>query len=482
MARKKKTQTGKTDAPEGAADDVTAPAATAHESPETTGTHAPGADPAKAEEATAKDSATADTTEQDSSAEDTAPETGGETATTDATPDPEAGAEENTAEETSPDDTADTTQDTPGASPQDETEQSASDETETTTEEEPKATAEGDAAPSPTDRAADPAPVVRTEQVTVRQGGFWSMLIGGIAAAGIGVAAAPYIYPYLPVGSVAAPSPADDGESGLATRLDEQAQRISDLGARIDEMPAPADPSDEISGLSETVTSLTERIANLEVQLSNLEVPPTPEAPDTAATNAALDALRESLAAQGVEIEELRARLQAGEQAARDSARATLQRAALTRVMTALDTGEEFTTTLTDLRDTGADVPDALAAVAETGVPTRAQLLERFPDAARAALAEARSAGEGGETSASVGGFLRAQLGVRSLEPREGDDPDAILSRAEAALAEGRLRDALAEIETLPEDARAAMSGWAAEAAARRDALAAAEALSAQLN
>jgi hypothetical protein len=81
-----------------------------------------------------------------------------------------------------------------------------------------------------------------------------------------------------------------------------------------------------------------------------------------------------------------------------------------------------------------------------------------------------------------VGAFLRAQLGVRSLEPREGDDADAILSRAEAALAEGRLGDALAEIETLPEGARAAMSGWAAEATARRDALAAAEALSAELN
>jgi hypothetical protein len=77
---------------------------------------------------------------------------------------------------------------------------------------------------------------------------------------------------------------------------------------------------------------------------------------------------------------------------------------------------------------------------------------------------------------------LRAQLGVRSLEPREGDDTDAILSRAEAALAGGRLGDALAEIETLPEAARAATSDWAARATARHDALAAAEELSAQLN
>ena len=335
---------------------------------------------------------------------------------------------------------------------------------------------------------------MRTEQVTVRQGGFWSMLIGGIAAAGIGVAAAPYIHPYLdPYLPVNEPvtAPPDDG---LAARLDEQAERLSDLGARLDGLPAPTDPgdgiaglkdeigglNDEVGGLSETLTDLTERVANLEVQVSNLAVRPEPEAPDTSATDAALDDLRDRLAAQGTEIEDLRATLEAEEKAARDSARATLQRAALTRVMTALDTGDAFSDALADLRETSAAVPDVLENTAETGVPTRAQLVESFPDAARAALAAAHAADTG--SGASVGGFLRAQLGVRSLEPREGNDPDAILSRAEAALADGRLGDSLTEINTLPEEARSAMSDWAADAAARRDALTAAEALSAELN
>ena len=49
-----------------------------------------------------------------------------------------------------------------------------------------------------------------------------------------------------------------------------------------------------------------------------------------------------------------------------------------------------------------------------------------------------------------------------------------MLSRAEAALAEGRLSDALAEIEALPETARAAMADWAAQARSRADALVAA--------
>ena len=70
--------------------------------------------------------------------------------------------------------------------------------------------------------------------------------------------------------------------------------------------------------------------------------------------------------------------------------------------------------------------------------------------------------------------FLRRQTNARSLAPREGNDPDAILSRAEAALSSGDLPAALTELDALPENARAAMDGWIADASARADALAAA--------
>lgn len=421
MARNKKSQTDKTDAPESAEDGVTVPSTEAEDTSEVS--------------------------------EDTAPQTPSDDATQDA---PEDASEAEEPHEARAEDIE------PHVGSED------------TTEESPPDFPQQEPAPKTAQTTHDATPVVRTEQVTVRQGGFWSMLIGGIIAAGIGVAAAPYIYPYLPMnGPVAAPP-----DDGLAARLDEQAARLSDFGSRLDGLPAPTDPGDAIVGLSETLTDLTERVANLEVQVSNLAVRPVPEAPDTAATDAALGDLRNRLTVQGGLIETMRATLQAEEQTARDSARATLRRAALTRVVTALDTGEDFSTALNDLRDTGIAVPDVLENTAETGVPTRAQLVESFPSAARAALASARSS-DGG---ASVGGFLRAQLGIRSLEPREGNDPDAILARAEAALTDGKLDDSIMEINTLPEEARAAMSDWAADAATRRDALSAAEALSVELN
>ena len=67
--------------------------------------------------------------------------------------------------------------------------------------------------------------------------------------------------------------------------------------------------------------------------------------------------------------------------------------------------------------------------------------------------------------------FLQNQLGTRSLEPREGNDPDAVLSRVEAAVRQGDLSAALTEIEALPEAGRAEMADWEAAALLRASAL-----------
>ena len=328
-----------------------------------------------------------------------------------------------------------------------------------------------------------PAPMTKTEQVTIRQGGFWSMLLGGVVAAGIGVIAAPYVLPDHPL------RPAEDSvdPAQLQDRIAAQETAMDDLQAAVESIPAAPDLSGEVSGLRDTLADLAGQMSDLETRLSTLEDRPAQATggSDVSASqieelSAALSAQRETLDAQRAEIDALKGEAEAEEAAARDSARATLQRAALTRVMTALDTGDEFTAALADLRETGAEVPAALADAAETGVPTQEALSESFPEAARAALAAERSA-DGGAAS-SVGGFFKSQLGIRSLEPREGDDPDAVLSRAEAALRDGRLGDALSEIETLPEGARAELSDWAAEAERRRAALSAANTLSGTLN
>jgi hypothetical protein len=217
---------------------------------------------------------------------------------------------------------------------------------------------------------------------------------------------------------------------------------------------------------------------------------------DAASENAeALAELRAALEAQRAEFDGLFAEARqkidaAAEEAARlrteaeAAARTTVARAAFSRLSAALESGGPFSGALSELTEVvGVPVPPELIAVADTGVPTLGDLVRTFPDAARAALAAAIRAGVDAEAGAMerLGAFLRAQTGARSITPREGGDPDAVLSRAEAALGEGRLDDALALIDMLPEPARLEMAGWRAAAERRRAALAAAAALSATL-
>jgi len=70
----------------------------------------------------------------------------------------------------------------------------------------------------------------------------------------------------------------------------------------------------------------------------------------------------------------------------------------------------------------------------------------------------------------------------QELADRQAEAWDPLLDWAEAALGEGRLADALAELQALPESGRAAMADWTETAQARLDAVAAAEALAASLN
>ncbi|WP_296764421.1 hypothetical protein [Sediminimonas sp.] len=320
-----------------------------------------------------------------------------------------------------------------------------------------------------------------------RGGGAWALLLGGAVVAALGFAA----------GNYAIPDPRLDALRG---DLSDQQQAVSALRDTVAELqqrdPAPQDGrvddlADTIEAadartdtVSQSVDDLKSRLSALSDRLEAVENRPIP-APDSgeadAASRAELAALREALAAQREEIDKLAEKAAQREAAAEVTAQHAMTRAALSRIDAALDAGTGFAPALADLRAAGVDVSGDLVAVAEDGVETYSSLQSRFPDLAREALAAARSTGADGPQG-DVMAFLRAQLGLRSLEPRPGDDPDAVLSRAEAALRDGRLTDTLAEIEQLPEPARVVLSDWVGDVVARRNAVAAAEALAQELN
>ncbi|MDM8164982.1 hypothetical protein [Roseovarius sp.] len=329
-----------------------------------------------------------------------------------------------------------------------------------------------------------PAPA---EQVVVRKGGFLPMLLGGVAAGAIGFGAAYYLF-----GQPADTSAFDTYRSETDESLQAQSDRLDALAGQLENGPdlsaleqGQAELQDTLSTLSDQLTETRETVAALSARLDEVESRPLTEGASEAAAaayEAELKKLQDAMAAQRAEIEQMVSRAEDLETEAETTAQATLRRAALSRILTALDAGGGYADALADLQETGMEVPEPLTRAADSGVATLPELQEGFPDAARAALAAARNASAEAGESGGLSAFIRTQLGARSLEPREGDDPDAILSRAEAATNAGRLTDALAEIEALPEVARAELSDWAGQAARRLEAVAAAQQLSEELN
>ena len=299
-------------------------------------------------------------------------------------------------------------------------------------------------------------------------------ILGGLVAGAIGFGAAYFVLP--------------KPDTTLLAQISAQASEIAELRDQI------AASTPDLSGVeaaqaatADAMVAADGRITALETRLNDL----SNRAGDsgsvsTAAYEAELDALRSEMEnLRGTAIAELEsAREQAAEieNNAEAAARAAAGRASLARIQSGMETGAPLGEALDDLAAAlQADVPAALTAVRD-GTPTLAALQSDFPALARAALATARAEGVSGEAEGGFASFLRNQFDVRSVAPKDGDGTDAILSRAEATLRQGRLTDALAEVGALPEVARAELSDWIALAEARADALAAAATLSTSLN
>ncbi|WP_138469787.1 hypothetical protein [Poseidonocella sp. HB161398] len=191
-----------------------------------------------------------------------------------------------------------------------------------------------------------------------------------------------------------------------------------------------------------------------------------------------LASAQDAAAAQVAAAEE---RARAAEAAAEERANQAVAEAALAQVVAALNAGIPYETALPALQEV-TEVPAVILDNGATGIPTVLELQESFTPAAREALEESLTSTMTDDPADRFMAFLRTQTGVRSLEAREGDDPDAVLSRMTVAVEEGDLAAALAEFDALPADGQAELSGWADQARARVDADAALPGLAAAVN
>ncbi|WP_424988417.1 COG4223 family protein [Microbulbifer sp. S227A] len=341
--------------------------------------------------------------------------------------------------------------------------------------------------------------VIEKEKIIETRSGFGSALFGGIVAATIGFIAArsDAIDPYLPdfLRSQDLSGEIAELQSGLAAQTD----AVSAVSGKVGAIKLPdlapveasiADLTTQVAPLGERIDALRGDLADMDKRLTEVAKRPIDEGVSEAAIAAyekELADLQKAMATQRGEVEGLIAdaraiKAEAGalEANAAKAAQQAANRATMAQLRAALDAGAPFAAQSQELKSAGVDVPADLEEHAAEGVATLTALNNSFPPAARAALAAARA--ETKDEDRGIGAFFKRQLGARSVEPRDGDDPDAILSRAEAAVADGQLDAALSDIALLPETAQAAMGTWVDRAHARQVAVTAADSLAASLN
>ena len=401
---------------------------------------------------------------------------------TDLTPDPEKADEDPAASEEEPTDAQ--SADAPDQ-PEVEPESDA-------TEEPVEGALVEDAEEAPSSEPVSEASKPVAAQPASSGGGFIPTLLGGAIAAAIGFGVSQFL--------MSAPEAPD-----LQPALDQQSDQIAALQSAIDALksaPAPELPDltgplnalqDELSGslgdLSAGLSALTSQIDAVDARLTELEKRPIATTDTSGAVEAyerELAEIREELAGQQAKNDEMSAQVAAAAEAARaeideasSRARAIEAQAAVQAVQAALDAGTSYAASLAALP---GDVPAALSGPAEAGVATLPELKNSFDEFARKALSAALKETPGDSTADRIESFLRSQLNIRSLSPRDGDDADAVLSRAQGALSANDLAGALAEIASLPETGQAAMADWTAQAQARLAAIDAIETLATTLS
>lgn len=359
----------------------------------------------------------------------------------------------------------------------------------------------------------DPQPAASATEIPRRRGTFLPLALGGIVAAGLGAGAVLYALPsgWKPDAKTEA------ALSSLSQRVDQQAK---DLAAR----PAATEPTDlaaqigtlaarvakaEDSAKEDTrqfaaaIASLNDRVTALETGLTRIEQTPST---GSAASDAAiasfqseLAALRDQIAAQKAladaaqgdiakaaadaatrikDAEEQAAKLRAEAAAASQRAAA---RTAIANLTEAIDAGAPLASAIAELTAAGVSVPADISDAAG-GVASRDAIRDAFTVAARDALTVSIKATAPDTWTGRLGAFLRAETGARSLAPRDGSDPDAILSRAEADVVAGDLSKALGELEALPDAGKARMAEWIGMAKQRIELQQSVSALAATLN
>lgn len=159
-------------------------------------------------------------------------------------------------------------------------------------------------------------------------------------------------------------------------------------------------------------------------------------------------------------------RLESEERATVDAASAALAAASLNQ---AADTSRPFARDVDALSRALPDSRDLeiLRGLAQVGAPTRSALAAEFPDVAQKAAYASHAPGDRASLLTRIVHAISAVVTIRRTDRLTGDDPDAVLARAERAVGDGDLETALKELNALPQAGRDAVATWREKASRR---------------
>ncbi|MGR3717505.1 MAG: hypothetical protein ACU0B1_12250 [Thermohalobaculum sp.] len=265
-------------------------------------------------------------------------------------------------------------------------------------------------------------------------------------------------------------------QSAADAAADSAAADAASLAARLDAIEAGlASLSDEFGAVSTaladagtgegaTPPEIAAAIAALGARLDSLAA--SVEGGTTAeALEAALEARIAALATRLDAVESSAADARDVQSEALDEASSAIRQARLQAAVDVLASrltgGLPYAAKLDEIAALASIAPPApLAAGAATGLTTAAALEVSFGRHAQAAVAADVQASAGEGTGLQALGWLRAQVTGRPVAEIEGDSVGAVISRIAARVEEGKLTEALAEAETLPEHAQAGLGRW----------------------
>ena len=330
----------------------------------------------------------------------------------------------------------------------------------------------------------DQKQTVYSQKATPNRANMTVLIAGGILSVAIGFGAAIGLYKY---GVLISSSSPNEEQPDFSVNISEQKGLILELEKKLSNVQSKLELyilrtgnnntsektellGDEINRALTEIESVNLQVSKLSKRIDSLEQRPVLKAvPEDILEKHSkeLQALQKTLTLQREQVQAVMQEAEEKETLAKQTAHEARIFSVVARLSSAIKNGDNYAEVLVDYEAaSNLKAPDLLHKYAKTGFVTKEKLVEQFPIVARMALNSARSEGKEAQAKTFTN-YLKTQLKARSVMPREGMSADAILSRAEAAVKDDKLADALSELESLDLAARTQMGDWISQAKER---------------